>query len=54
MDESFSGYNLEIELTSNNTFATLSKKLVELDRRNSYLSNMVSHYIEKKDNGVGK
>ena len=52
--QSFSGFNLDIQLTSNNTFATMSKKLRELDRRNSYIFEMVSHYIEKKDNTVGK
>jgi len=54
MAQSFSGYNLDIQLTSNNTFATMSKKIRELDRVNTYLANVISHYIEKKDNGVGK
>jgi len=54
MAQSFSGYNLDIQLTSNNTFATLSKKLRELDRMNTYIFEMVSHYIEKKDNSVGR
>lgn len=54
MDDSFSGYNLDIQLTSNNSFATLSKKLRELDRRNSYIPSIISHYIEHKDNGIGR
>ena len=54
MADSFSGYNLNIELTSNNSFATLSKKFRELDKRNTYIPSIISHYIEHKDNGLGK
>jgi hypothetical protein len=54
MDDSFSGYNLNIELTSNNSFATVSKKFRELDRRNAYIPSIISHYMEHKDNGVGR
>ncbi len=32
----------------------MSKKFRELDRINTYFYEVVSHYIEKKDNGVGK
>jgi hypothetical protein len=41
-------------LTSNNSFVTLSKKFKELDRRNAYLPSIISHYMEHKDNGMGK
>jgi hypothetical protein len=53
MDTSFSGYNLKIELTSNNSFVTMNKKIFELDRRNTYLPSIISHYVEHKDNGIG-
>jgi hypothetical protein len=54
MSESFSGYNLDITIPADITFATVSKKLRELDRISSYFAEIVSHYIEKKDNSVGK
>jgi hypothetical protein len=45
MDTSFSGYNLNIELTSNNSFVTMNKKIYELDRRNTYLPSIISHFV---------
>ncbi len=45
MSDSFAGYNLEISLPSNLNFATISKKITELDRLNTNLTHIVSHYI---------
>lgn len=54
MSSSFSGYNLDITIPSDVTFATVSKKLRELDRINTYITEIISHYVEKKDNTVGR
>lgn len=54
MSQSFSGYNLDITIPEGINFATVSKKLRELDRINTYISEIVSHYVEKKDNTIGK
>ena len=53
MADHFSGYNLNINITSKNLFATMSPKIIELDRQDVYLANIISFYIEKKDNTVG-
>jgi hypothetical protein len=54
MDRSFSGYNLNITLATNNSFASLTRKWDTLDRRGGYYPGIISHYIEPKDNGVGR
>jgi hypothetical protein len=53
MSDTFSGYNLNITLASNNTIASISRKFEILDRHNSYFPNIISHYIEPRDNSVG-
>ena len=50
----FSGYNLDIAIASNNSFARISKKFQELDRMNTYLPGLISHHIEHNQNGWGK
>lgn len=50
----FSGYNLDVTLGSNNSWAAVSKKVNLLDQRNQYFPNIISHFIEPKDNSVGR
>jgi hypothetical protein len=50
----FSGYNLNVTLGSNNSWAAVSQKWSILDRKNQYFPNIISHYIEPKDNSVGR
>ena len=54
MDDAFSGYNLDIELASNNSFAKMSKKFMEVDRMNVYFPNLIAHHIEHNGNDWGK
>lgn len=50
----FSGYNLNVTLGSNNSWASVSNKWQMLDQRNQYFPNIISHYVEPKDNSVGR
>ncbi len=50
----FSGYNLDVKLGSNNSWAAVSKKVNMLDQKNQYFPNIISHYVEPKDNSVGR
>lgn len=50
----FSGYNLKVTLGSNNSWAAVSQKWNMLDQKNQYFPNIISHYIEPKDNSVGR
>lgn len=52
--ELFSGYNLKITLGSNNSWADMTPKWAMLDQRNQYFPSIISHYIEPKDNTVGR
>jgi hypothetical protein len=54
MSDLFSGYNLEITQGSNNSFAAISKKWYDLDQALSYYPNIISHFVEKQDNTVGR
>ena len=54
MAQLFSGYNLDIELASNNSFVKINKKFIEVDRMNTYLQGLIAHHIEHKDNDWGK
>ena len=50
----FSGYNLKVTLGSNNSWADMTPKCAMLDQRNHYFPTIISHYIEPKDNTVGR
>lgn len=52
--ELFSGYNLKVTLGSNSSCAEMNPKWSMLDQRNQYFPNIISHYIEPKDNSVGR
>ncbi|CAM6004635.1 unnamed protein product [Sphagnum balticum] len=54
MATSFTGYNLNISLLSQNSFATLSSKWEILDSRNAYFPGIISHYVEPRFNSVGR
>jgi hypothetical protein len=45
LDNMFSGYNLDLSIASNNTFARLNKKLLQIDRKPAYLPNIISHQV---------
>lgn len=54
MSDVFSGYNLNITLGSKNPWASITPKWQILDRRNAYFPNIISHYVEPKENTVGR
>ena len=54
MQDLFSGYNLEITQGTNNSFAAITKKVYNLDTALSYYPNLISYFIEKQDNTVGR
>jgi hypothetical protein len=54
VSEIFSGYNLDIKLASNNSFASVTEKLIQLDKRGAYLPNIIAHQVEKNGNTWGK
>ena len=50
----FQGYNLNVTTAVDYPFASVSRKWNVLDRVNTYFPNVISHYIEPKDNSVGR
>lgn len=54
MADTFSGYNLQINLVGENPIASISRKWEVLDTKKTYFANIISHYLEPKDNTVGK
>lgn len=50
----FTGYNLKVSLGTNSSFASVSSKWYLLDERNQYFPSIISHYIEPKDNSIGR
>lgn len=54
IDGFFSGYNLDLTVASNNTFARLNKKLTQTDNKTGYYPNVISHHIEHNGNNWGK
>lgn len=52
--DAFSGYNLDIALVSNNSFAKINKKFQEIDRMGTYFPGLITHHIEQDANGWGK
>jgi hypothetical protein len=55
MESVFTGYNLNFSLGSNDSVvASMSKKWDTIDRAYNYYPNIISHYIEEKDNTVGR
>ena len=54
MDTAFSGYNLDIQLASNSTCASLTKKFTQEDNMGSYFPGLISHHIEHSGNDWGK
>ena len=53
MADTFSGYNLNITLASESNLASMTRKWQILDRSLNYFPNIISHYVEQKDNTVG-
>ena len=45
MADAFSGYNLNISLATEHSFASLSSKFSQLDSKNTYLPNIISHHV---------
>ena len=45
MDGLFTGYNLDIALATNHSFALLTKKMTLLDQIDGYFPNIISHYV---------
>jgi hypothetical protein len=54
MSSTFSGYNLNITVASNNSWADITQKWHLLDRKEAYYPGLISHYVEPKDNSVGR
>lgn len=54
MSKTFTGYNLAISLGSNNSWASVTPKWQQLDRLSAYFPNIISHFVEAKDNTVGR
>lgn len=54
MADTFYGYNLEIVLPAENPIASISKKWQVLDTKYNYFPNIISHYLEPKDNTFAK
>ena len=54
MSDAFSGYNLNITLASNNSFASMTPKFLELDKRNYHFPIIISHHVEHNGNTWGK
>jgi len=54
MSTAFSGYNLNITIGTNNSWADVTRKWHLLDQRPAYFPNLISHYVEPKDNSVGR
>lgn len=50
----FQGYNLKVTIGGNKSWADVSQKWYMLDQRNQYFPKIISHYIEPKDNSVGR
>ncbi len=50
----FTGYNLKVTLGTNNTWTSISEKSYMLDQKNQYFPNIISHYVEPKDNSMGR
>lgn len=53
LSDIFTGYNLNITIPSNNSFARITPKWSVLDRRDSYFPGIISHFVEMRDNTVG-
>lgn len=54
LDDLFTGYNLDLSLASNHSFALLTKKMTLLDQKDGYFPNIISHYVEHDGNNWGK
>ena len=54
MSDAFVGYNLNITLASNNSFAKITPKFLELDRQNYFYPFIISHHVEHDGNTWGK
>jgi hypothetical protein len=54
LDGMFTGYNLDISLATNHSFALLMKKMTLLDSLDGYFPNIISHYVEHDGNNWGK
>lgn len=50
MDDAFTGYNLDIQIASETKAATIRPKFQELDRKDSYIADLISHHIQSKGN----
>ena len=53
MSDAFTGYNLKFSLASNNSFASIGRKSYTIDRTYTYSPNIITTFIEHKDNSLG-
>ena len=54
MSNFFSGYNLHITKGTNNSFADIHRKQYVMDEKKQYFAQIISHYVQPKDNSVGR
>lgn len=52
--EFFSGYNLNLRIGAEKPWASVSQKWNILDRKVQYFPKIISHYVEPKNNTVGR
>ena len=54
MDDAFSGYNLDIQIASQTKAASITDKFLKLDRKQTYIADLISHHIQSKGNEWGQ